>query len=543
MTRTRHSTTRSALGSALAALALAACGGGDPERSGTQTSADARAHALAAPGAIITEQPQSAAVASGSGVVFSVATSVQGKSITGYQWRRNGALVYRDTQTSDRSTYSIASVGALHTGTYTVDVLTSNGTLTSDKATLSIVAPGDWAQLGGRAIASSGTAQQPSLALCDQPTLAWIDGTQLRVSRFNGTGWVAMGAPLNVITGGAASAPSLDCIDDAGTRRPVVAWSQNVATGGAAIHVKAWNGASWISILGNGGPISSVGADARRPVLRLAGPASANTAAPLIRAHFTVAWVEGGFLFAKLWNGVAWQHHVNGQPSGSGLGTFALALDEAQAQGGFKTYPPVLASVTPLPSFQTALRVEANAAGWSALGQSPSPLSPAASPLSVAGIGFGVDSNGGGAGAVAVWTAGSSEYTIGSGQLFGSAYDIALNQPLDPKPAWAAFAYPFIGVDLHASSFDPRALSTRCIDGGARPTFALAVNDSRGTRVLSARCNGPESDPLDWTVLQRALVGPASGLSLRMESDSVPVLAIAATVNGRSELSVWRFFP
>jgi hypothetical protein len=532
-----------ALAAALVA-ALAACGGGDPQRAIAQAG-DERAHALAVPGVIITEQPRSAAVASGSGVAFSVVTSVQRKVITGYLWHRDGHPVFRDTRTSDRSTYSIASVGAAQAGTYTVRVLTTVGTLDSNKATLSIIAPGDWAQLGGRSIATSGTAQQPSLALCDQPTMAWIDGggaSRLRVSRFTGTQWIAMGAALNVSSSGVASEPSLDCVADAatGARRPVVAWSETVATGGRAIQVKAWNGASWISVLGDGGPIS--GTNARWPVLRLAPieSASAVTPPPIIHSRSALAWVEGSSLAFKVWNGVAWQLYLNAHPLGANQGAAALALDEARQQGSFNTYPPLLAHVTPLPSFQTALSVEANVAGWDALGQ-PSPLSPAASPLTVTGIGFGNDSFGVGPGAVAVWTAGSSAYTISSSQLFGSDYEAALNLQLNP--AWAAFAYPFTGVDLHALSFDPHALSTRCLDGGSRPTFALAVNDSRGTRVLSARCNGSGTDPMDWTALQRALIGTASGLSLRMESDTVPVVAVSASANDLFELSVWRFFP
>lgn len=549
MARTQH-VIRSALGFLVIALALGACGGGEPERSSLAATADARARALAAPGVVITEQPQSAVVASGSGVAFAVAVSVKGATITGYLWKRDGKSVFRDTQRSDRSTYAIASVGAAHQGTYTVDVLTTSGTLTSNKATLSIIAPGDWAQLGGRAIASTGTAQQPSLALCDQPTLAWIEAgtvTRLRVSRFTGTQWATMGAALNVSLSGAASEPSLDCVDDAatGTRRPVVAWAETVATGGRAIHVKAWDGTQWLPVVGNGGPISGVGADVRQPVLRLAPVESASAVWPLpiIHSRSALAWVEDGFARAKMWNGAGWQHYVNGFPSGSGLSGLALTLDQAQQQGSFNTYPPLMAHVRSLSSGQTAVAAQANVGGWASLGLAPSPLLPATSLLRVAGIGFGIDSNGGGAGAVAVWTAGSSEYTIDSSRLFGSAYDTALNQPLNAQPAWAAFAYPFIGVDLHALSFDPRALSTRCADGGSRPTFALAVNDSRGTRVLSARCNGPETDPLDWTAMQRALIGTASALSLRMESDSVPVVAVSMQVNGRFDLSAWRFFP
>lgn len=540
----------------LLVFALGGCGGGGGDSDTAGGPADAaRKHAQAA-GAAITQQPSSATVAAGAGVSFSIdASATVGSTITGYHWRRDGTVIFRDRQGSGHSSYSIPSVvAARHAGSYSVDVLTTNGTVKSAKATLSVLAGADWARLGGRVIASGSGSAQPSLTLCDSPTLAWIDTSvpgpaQLRVSRFDGTAWTALGAALNANPASGASEPSIDCLGASGTPRPVVAWSEALSAGGRAIRVKAWDGKTWLSALGNAVPIATNGADARKPVLRLA-PANSHwfTAGP-VTTHSALAWLEGGFARAKFWNGRGWQTYVTGWPAGSGLADLALTLDLTHPSNDSNApddYRPLTAHVTALSAGQTAVGVQAHVTGWAQLGTAVSPNSPAASPLAIAGIGFTNDGGGGGNGAVAVWAAGSAAYSIGSSRLSGSAYDTALTSPLGPQPAWAEFANPFSGTDLHAFSFDTRALETQCVaDPSTRPTFALALNDTRGTRVLTARCNGRATDPLDWVAVQPAHARPATALSMKMETGTTPqpVFAAVEAVGGRFELSVWRFYP
>ncbi len=121
---------------------------------------------------VIVRQPQSATIGLGthSGANFSVAaTAPHGVVITGYRWRKNGATV----QTSTSSSYVIPTVQAGPPASIDVEVLSTNGSVFGDTATLTVVSNA-WAPVGGRPLSSDPASQQPALSLCDGMTVAWI---------------------------------------------------------------------------------------------------------------------------------------------------------------------------------------------------------------------------------------------------------------------------------------------------------------------------------------------------------------------------------
>lgn len=97
---------------------------------GTATSQAATLNVGAAPS--ITAQPQSLARAIGSSATFSVTAS--GSGTLTYQWKRGTANITGAMSSS----YTIASVQALHAGDYTVVITNPFGNITSQTATLSV---------------------------------------------------------------------------------------------------------------------------------------------------------------------------------------------------------------------------------------------------------------------------------------------------------------------------------------------------------------------------------------------------------------------
>ena len=83
----------------------------------------------------ITQQPQSQTVAAGQSVTFSVQYSGSGPFTL--QWFKDGVPIAGAVS----STYSIASVGQQHQGSYTVQVSNSGGTVTSAAAVLTVLTP------------------------------------------------------------------------------------------------------------------------------------------------------------------------------------------------------------------------------------------------------------------------------------------------------------------------------------------------------------------------------------------------------------------
>ncbi|MFN0057133.1 MAG: immunoglobulin domain-containing protein [Planctomycetota bacterium] len=97
---------------------------------GTTTSSAAQVTVLSP--TTITQNPSAQLVCLGSGASFTVGAT--GAGALSYQWRRNGIDVAGATQ----STYSIASVSAVHAGNYDAIVTGGCGSATSASATLTI---------------------------------------------------------------------------------------------------------------------------------------------------------------------------------------------------------------------------------------------------------------------------------------------------------------------------------------------------------------------------------------------------------------------
>ena len=79
---------------------------------------------------VFSTQPSSATVAEGGAVTFTAAAT----GASSYQWRRNGAPISGATAT----TFSISSVSTVNAGDYTVVATNSNGSTTSNVATLTV---------------------------------------------------------------------------------------------------------------------------------------------------------------------------------------------------------------------------------------------------------------------------------------------------------------------------------------------------------------------------------------------------------------------
>lgn len=113
-----------------------------------------------------------------------------------------------------------------------------------------------WQPLGDALSATAGQftwTDKPSLAVDGQgrPVLAWQElgsstGQRIHVRRWTGTAWEALGVPLSVGSGSVnAQTPSLK-VDS--QNRPVVAWSESLSGGGTTIHVRRWQGSSWVAV-------------------------------------------------------------------------------------------------------------------------------------------------------------------------------------------------------------------------------------------------------------------------------------------------------
>jgi hypothetical protein len=134
-----------------------------------------------------------------------------------------------------------------------------------------------WVQLGGGLNVNTNYAQNPSLAVdsSGNPVVTWIECFShngrcvensfynVYIKRWNGISWVQLGTSLNVDTNQHANYPSL-AIDSSGN--PVVSWSEFDGTS-SNIHVKRWNGTSWVQV---GGALdTNVAQDATAPSLAL----------------------------------------------------------------------------------------------------------------------------------------------------------------------------------------------------------------------------------------------------------------------------------
>lgn len=476
-------------------------------------------------------QPTGATVGLGNGVSFTVsaAAATNGGTLR-YQWTGPRGQIRRATS----ATYSIPAATAADAGNYVVTVSDSTGSIKSNKVPLSVVS-GAWVQVGGRALATGAASQQPSLALCGQPTVAWISASagrsagRLSVSRFDGTAWTALGGALNVILGQNAAEPSVDCVDG----QPVVAWTEGV---GAArgLYVKRWDGRFWVAVASGVALNQNAGSTASMPVLRVTDLPTTDEMRPGIGQlpqYSALAWIEDGQAKAKLWNGIGWQFYIGGSgPASNGVTEIALTLD----QESMSTFHPVIAVNVPSTLGRRAVTASTNRGGWASIGAPPSPLIPNGTPLRLGGIGMGADRIG--RLPVAAWITGSASYTMDSTRFSSADFTNAQLGLIAPPPTWSIYAPGVTDGNLKATSFDPREFRITC-DGDRVPTYGFAISNSGGFSVLRNQCNG-------WAnVAPRATGISLEAASLRMASESDPVVAGVQLVDGQYRLSVWRFTP
>ena len=477
-------------------LALAGCGGSaDVPEPDAAVAAEPAATAVAEPtvgsaratasGPVVLRilvQPTGATVASGSGVSFAVsaAAATNGGTLR-YQWRGPGGPIPGATS----ATYAIPAAAATESATIRLPYRPP-GSITSSKVALNVINAG-WAQAGGRALITSPASQQPSLALCGQPTAAWIEtmssggSGHLPVWRFDGTAWLSLGGVLNHIFGASAAEPTLDCVDG----QPVVAWTEGA---GAArnVYVKRWNGLNWVIVSAPataGNPLNqNSGSTASKPVLRV------NTALPTtdplrptigqLPQYSALAWIENGQVKAKFWNGADWQFYIGGSgPGGNGVTEIALTLDIEEPN---LTSPPVIAMNAPVPASRRTVSASTNRGGWRAIGAAPSPLIPNGTALMLGGIGMGEDRVG--RLPVTAWITGSVNYSIDSARFASADFTNGQLGLIAPTPAWSSYAPSFAVGTPKATSFDPREFRVTCgtdIVPSSRATRSAKALDSR----------------------------------------------------------------
>lgn len=525
-------------------IAMAGCGGSAEV---TQTAAtgpaepgslNARATASGPVVLRILAQPTGATVASGSGVSFTVsAEAATNGGPLRYRWTGPNGLISSATT----ATLSIAAATASDVGNYAVTVSDRTGWINSNKVPLSVVSAA-WAQIGGRELATSPASQQPSLALCGQPTVAWIETGppgatgRLNVWRFSGTAWTKLGVGvLNQSSAANAAEPTLDCVDG----QPVVAWTEGA---GAArnVYIKRWNGSAWVAVGGAGIALNqNVGSTASKPVLRVNYVLP--TTDPIrptigqLPQYSALAWIEDGQAKAKFWTGSGWQFYIGGTgPGGNGVTEIALTLDIEEPT---KVSPPVIAMNVPLPASRRTVSASTNRGGWRAIGASPSPPIPNATALALGGIGMGLDR--GGRLPIAAWITGSANYSMDSTRFASVDFTDTQLGLITPTPTWSTYALSVTDGNLKAASFDPREFRITCT-GERVPTFGYAIGNSSGFSVLRGQCNNA---PLSWERVVPRFSGVMEALSLRMASESDPVVAGVQLVAGQYRLSVWRYSP
>lgn len=81
-----------------------------------------------------------------------------------------------------------------------------------------------------------------------QPVVAWLDGTALepydvRVKRWNGSDWELLGGVLEASTGNYTHSFCSLAVDGGG--RPIVAWDEISTSGAPSLRVRRWSGSTW----------------------------------------------------------------------------------------------------------------------------------------------------------------------------------------------------------------------------------------------------------------------------------------------------------
>ncbi len=189
---------------------------------------------------VITQQPQSIAVAAGATATFSVIAL--GTQPLSYRWQRGGV----DIAGATASAYTSPAVTAADDGAaFRVIISNAAGSVTSQAAVLTVGR--GWRQIG---TAISGNGFAPSLALDGNGTrfVAYLSAVnsvqQIFVKRFDGSAWVAVGA--DAVNAGSNQDATDTALVVGGDGLPVVAWLER-----SRVRVARWTGAQWQLIADN----------------------------------------------------------------------------------------------------------------------------------------------------------------------------------------------------------------------------------------------------------------------------------------------------
>ncbi|MFN0302330.1 MAG: hypothetical protein ACKVQU_18500 [Burkholderiales bacterium] len=405
---------------------------------------------------------------------------------------------------------------------------------------------GGLAPLGGRPMFLSSAAQQPSVAVCADPHVAWIDTSAgvglLRVNRFDGYVWRQVGGVLNVSTSSTAAEPSLDCF----AGRPVVAWSEWAATG-RNVHVANWSGTQWARLptaaLPGGLPhdeLNSVaGSSAMKPVLRV-HPQGAGTGG--IADHSAVAWIEGLSVKVKRWNGTGWTNYPGGSGPGVGVAPPAGPPDVALSFVEPTSTEPVVAWVQPLRGgvngIYSKVLTSVNRGGWwVSLGAANTSVT-----NTVRRVGLGVEKFDVLKAPITVWTEGAPNVTVSSRKVDQVEFQVATAlAPVVNPNAWTEFAPAYNVGAMTAFAFAPQAFSApACGPSGGFPAISVLTGDGSGFRVRQSAC--PNGTPAWFSLHPTHPVALESG-SLAMADQSTPIVAGVEMAGTQHQLSIWRFYP
>lgn len=153
-----------------------------------------------------------------------------------------------------------------------------------------------WLSLGAADRSPASDASEPALAVDanDRPIVAFLEETDLVVSRWNGTAWVALGDALDVVTTNDIATPCL-AIDAADA--PVASWIEwdpSVVGSQRQLRAARWSGSAWVAL---GGVLNATAGDASNPVLL----GSDGSGAPLL------GWNEGGRVRVSRFVSSTWQ--------------------------------------------------------------------------------------------------------------------------------------------------------------------------------------------------------------------------------------------
>jgi hypothetical protein len=488
-----------------------------------------------------------ATVGVGQGVVFSALTTGQGPLT--YQWSRRapGSQRFLALQGATAPNYKVPATTLANNGdVYQLRVVDRFGAASTAQATLNVV-QGAWAPLSGRGLSG---ARQPSLALCDQPSIAVVSAEGARdvmqVYRFDGLLWRPYGTLTPATPTGHMADPSLDCVFDGQNARPIVAWSEGNG-GGRTVHVRYWDGVAWRDT--QPGPLNRVaGSQAIKPVLRVTpyDPNVNHVPANGVTRRSAVAWIENGVPSVRRWDGAQWAAPLGGvavaDPSATAATDLALKIDlEYQQQ-----YPAVVAwlrneagqhSVYAAIHTTTTLPGGTQVGGWTSIGNRAS----LGASFSAPRAGIHLASGKLGAQSLAVPVIVRAELPapnrVRSFYLDSASYlNLVSGQP------WLDYARSHTAPStLTALSLDGNELPRLNCAGETVPAFGLAISDDTGFEVRTSDCNG--TPPAVWRA--RLPRHPASLLraSLRMAGADDPLVAGEQKVAGVYQVVVWRYVP